>query len=400
MENGTPGINQLGDDIYDYIEGLGKYDEEETGKITGVLLESFEYAKLKEKFNNKAELQRDVEEISETLRCQRENDEANDNSDSDEQENIEQHNDIQEENGLNSEVVYVQPYGDTASVFNYDDDDNQVIVQFTESTYGADALKSITYVNGIPVEFVVYCDDESKDYNVFEERRQTNGGKMKSKSIKIPDDYNQPYYPYVIRFVRDFKLDNVLPIILPIPVNRNVEKYDAVFVDQYTGSNVNDRYIFSVSFKQNKPPKPEVVYVQPYGDTANIFSYRDKQIIVQFTDSSYGTDALKSTIDVNGIPVEFIVYCNDESNNENLFNQNLTNNKGEFKQYEVTIPNDYNQPYYPYVIGNRSDFNVDYSELPIIIPIPVNNGSTYNIVCVNPYYRGNINDRMRFIITA
>ena len=70
MENGTPGINQLGDDIYDYIEGLGKYDEEETGRITGVLLESFEYAKLKEKLNNKSELKKVVEEISETLKNQ------------------------------------------------------------------------------------------------------------------------------------------------------------------------------------------------------------------------------------------------------------------------------------------------------------------------------------------
>ena len=65
-------LNQLGDDIYDYIDSLGKYDEEETGKITGVLLESYEYKVLKDKLNNKVDLKKIVEGVNEQLKDQKE----------------------------------------------------------------------------------------------------------------------------------------------------------------------------------------------------------------------------------------------------------------------------------------------------------------------------------------
>ena len=64
-------INQLGDDLYDYIESLGQYDEEEIGKITEVLLESINYTQLRAKLNNnRQELNRNIEEISNTLNNQ------------------------------------------------------------------------------------------------------------------------------------------------------------------------------------------------------------------------------------------------------------------------------------------------------------------------------------------
>ena len=145
----------------------------------------------------------------------------------------------------------------------------------------------------------------------------------------------------------------------------------------------------------------EITYSQPYGDTAMIFNYNKQQIIIQFSDISYGADTLKSIIISNGIPVEFVVYCFDESNDDTLFNNNLTTNKGQYYQYEITIPNNYNQPYYPYIIGYRKDYNLDRGELPIIIPIPIKRETkNYNVVYVNQYYRGYIHDRIKFIVTA
>jgi len=46
-------LQELGDDIYDYIEKLGKYDEEKTGKITGILLQSYKYKELRKQFDEK-----------------------------------------------------------------------------------------------------------------------------------------------------------------------------------------------------------------------------------------------------------------------------------------------------------------------------------------------------------
>ncbi|KAL7717173.1 Polyadenylate-binding protein [Entamoeba marina] len=45
-------INDLGDSIYLYIEGLNEYDEETIGKITGVLLDSIDYHQLNNKLKN------------------------------------------------------------------------------------------------------------------------------------------------------------------------------------------------------------------------------------------------------------------------------------------------------------------------------------------------------------
>ena len=91
-----------------------------------------------------------------------------------------------------------------------------------------------------------------------------------------------------------------------------------------------------------------------------IFNYNKQQIIIQFSDISYGTDTLKTITIFNGIPVEFVVYCFNESNDENLFNNNLITNQGQYYQYEITIPNNYNQPYYPYVIGYRKYYNLNH----------------------------------------
>jgi len=153
--------------------------------------------------------------------------------------------------------------------------------------------------------------------------------------------------------------------------------------------------------QENNEIDEEITYSQPYEDTAMIFNYNEQQIIIQFSSISYGADTLKSIIISNGIPVEFVIYCSDESNDDTLFNNNLVTNKGQYYQYEITIPNNYNQPYYPYVMEYRKDYNLDHGELPIIIPIPINREiKNYNVIYVNQYYRGNVNDRIKFIITA
>ena len=56
--------NDLGDNLYDYIVEKHQFDEEMTGRITGVLLESLEYQDLKNKLlNNKEELDAIIKEI-------------------------------------------------------------------------------------------------------------------------------------------------------------------------------------------------------------------------------------------------------------------------------------------------------------------------------------------------
>lgn len=59
--------NDLGDKLYDHILSMG-YEEELTGRITGVLLDSLEYDQLKDKIdNNKTELNKIIEEVKQTL---------------------------------------------------------------------------------------------------------------------------------------------------------------------------------------------------------------------------------------------------------------------------------------------------------------------------------------------
>ncbi|EDR22584.1 hypothetical protein EDI_299730 [Entamoeba dispar SAW760] len=61
--------NELGDQLYDYVLNLGTYDDDLTGRITGVLLESIEYADLKKKIDTKSpELIVIIKEIVENLK--------------------------------------------------------------------------------------------------------------------------------------------------------------------------------------------------------------------------------------------------------------------------------------------------------------------------------------------
>ena len=60
--------NDLGDNLYDYIFEKHQFDEEMTGRITGVLLESLEYPELKNKLEkNKEELDVIIKEVKVTL---------------------------------------------------------------------------------------------------------------------------------------------------------------------------------------------------------------------------------------------------------------------------------------------------------------------------------------------
>ena len=60
--------NDLGDNLYDYIIDVHKFDDEMTGRITGVLLESLEYHDLKKKLtDNQNELNAIILEIKVNL---------------------------------------------------------------------------------------------------------------------------------------------------------------------------------------------------------------------------------------------------------------------------------------------------------------------------------------------
>ena len=60
--------NDLGDNIYDYIMDKFNYDDEMTGRITGVLLESLDYYDLKNYFeNDKKKLDEIIEEVKTNL---------------------------------------------------------------------------------------------------------------------------------------------------------------------------------------------------------------------------------------------------------------------------------------------------------------------------------------------
>ena len=63
--------NELGDALFDYISDKHGFDEDTTGRVTGILLESLEYFDLKDKLEkNKEELDKVIKEINETLKNQ------------------------------------------------------------------------------------------------------------------------------------------------------------------------------------------------------------------------------------------------------------------------------------------------------------------------------------------
>ncbi|KAL7716843.1 Polyadenylate-binding protein [Entamoeba marina] len=62
-------INVIGDQIYDFVEKLGKYDEDLIARITGVFLESFDIKELEGKLKNpEKELSPIIDEIADTLK--------------------------------------------------------------------------------------------------------------------------------------------------------------------------------------------------------------------------------------------------------------------------------------------------------------------------------------------
>jgi len=61
--------NELGDNLYTIIDDMGKYSEDDVGRITGVMLESFEYGVLDKMVKeNGEELKRVINEVDETLK--------------------------------------------------------------------------------------------------------------------------------------------------------------------------------------------------------------------------------------------------------------------------------------------------------------------------------------------
>ena len=63
--------NTLGDEIYDYIESLHKYSDDDNGQITGILLESFNFYELKRKFKNGKQFDKIVAEVYQSMKEQK-----------------------------------------------------------------------------------------------------------------------------------------------------------------------------------------------------------------------------------------------------------------------------------------------------------------------------------------
>ncbi|KAL7711623.1 hypothetical protein QTN25_010698 [Entamoeba marina] len=64
-------LELLGNDLYEYVENNFKFDEDANAKITGVLLESFEYGKLKDYLDNKKEkLNKTIKDIKNGIKDQ------------------------------------------------------------------------------------------------------------------------------------------------------------------------------------------------------------------------------------------------------------------------------------------------------------------------------------------
>ena len=61
--------------------------------------------------------------------------------------------------------------------------------------------------------------------------------------------------------------------------------------------------------QKNNGTDGEVTYSQPYGDTAMVFKWQGRQVIVQFNDISYDADTLKRIIISNGILFRQTYYC-------------------------------------------------------------------------------------------
>ena len=148
-------------------------------------------------------------------------------------------------------------------------------------------------------------------------------------------------------------------------------------------------------------PKPEptipVQYKSCQGSTL-LYSCEGKEIYVSFTTPYYGAESLKLVSEFSGRPVEFVVFCQDESLDDNVFNQKIVSTGSKVREIVVSIPRTYSKSYYGHCIGHRRDFGLnDNPDLPVIIPILVQGPK--KCIYVDPYARGNSNDRIKVTIS-
>lgn len=141
----------------------------------------------------------------------------------------------------------------------------------------------------------------------------------------------------------------------------------------------------------------QIEYEKQYDASTSLFTCDEKQILVEFIGKG-GANELKEITTKDSIPTEHIMYCGDETNNKTLLMNRLLESGGQLTQVKVIIPSDYKKAYYPYVLGSRKDFNLDNSDLPIIIPIPASTNQP-SVVYVNQYQNSNTNDRIKFNIS-
>ena len=147
--------------------------------------------------------------------------------------------------------------------------------------------------------------------------------------------------------------------------------------------------------KENNTKPLNVQFIKRIGVHENLFSYNGQQIIVKFTDTTLGIPPLQKVDISNGYIYEYIVYCNKESNDERLFSSNLTANRGQYVQYNITLPQNCPFSYYPFIIWYRRNYKLDNDNLPIIIPIFVaRNANRYNSIYIDQYQRSYIHDRI------
>jgi len=138
-----------------------------------------------------------------------------------------------------------------------------------------------------------------------------------------------------------------------------------------------------------------VQFVQDYGNGTLLFRCNGQDIVVQLTEEKYGAGAIKTIGNNNGYPVEFVVYKENETNDDKIFENHKNATECATKTINVIIPSEYKGTYFPFIIGHRGDYELDRPELPIILPIPVKKDQKkYTLVYANPY-KGNINDRFK-----
>ena len=307
-------------------------------------------------------------------------------------------------NGYNTLISYI-PDHDDLGLFQADVSDNQNINVFSHNVYYVKERMETFYhqlcswnLDNVDVMLVLTCMIEELNGN--ESDKDTREARQIMKDFapflkEIDDQAKRRISNFLIMLYNDFIDGTQIKMfeyywttesnssgarINSMNTKQVKEKKEYIVNDMIDDEESSDEQGHEYNEESSESSESDddeipIVYSREYSDTAFVFKWKNKDIIIQFSEKKYGAEALKQVLKQNNNLFEFVVYIGENQQ------QVYTN----YESIEIHIPLDYNKPYFPYVIGYRSEYDLDFKELPIIIPIPVHHNNLYTVTYDNQY---------------